>query len=232
MLKFIVNGKTIEVKDFISIHQDIQKGIIIGIIPDCELKDGFFYITGHSKDFDTLFKETLVNNQNCNLVIDDIEYPVNTINFNSIENTDLQKFVATGFVVNIYLNQQHQELELVKSNDDMFVALFHDNIDGEGIIYPILCKSIDGEICYEDGNPLVQYKGDYIVKLWKLNNKTEYRQAIDCWQNINFPPTVNKVIDVLLKDDSGNVVYGIYEPEFKEFRTGELFSPEFWQYII
>lgn len=109
MLKFIVNGKIIEVKDFISIHQDIQKGIIIGIVPDCELKDGSFYITGHSKEFDTLFKETLVNNQNCNLVIDDIEYPINTINFNSIENTDLQKFVATGFVVNIYLNQQNQE---------------------------------------------------------------------------------------------------------------------------
>lgn len=232
MLKFIVNGKTIEVKDFISIHQDIQKGIIIGIVPDCELKDGFFYITGHSKDFDTLFKETLVNNQNCNLVIDDIEYPVNTINFNSIENTDLQKFVATGFVVNIYLNQQHQELELVKSNDDMFVALFYDNSSGDGMTYHVLCKLVNGVICYEDGKPLVQYKGDHIVKLWKLDQKAEYRHVLNNWQNVNNPPVTNQEIDVLLKDDLGNVIYGVYSPDLNEFGTNEVFAPEFWQYII
>lgn len=111
MLKFIVNNKTLEVKDFISIYQDIKKGIIVGIVPDCELKDGVFHITGHSNEFDILFKETLINSRNCDVVIDDIKYKIDVINFNSIENTDLYKFVATGFIVNIYFNQQNQEMK-------------------------------------------------------------------------------------------------------------------------
>lgn len=118
--------------------------------------------------------------------------------------------------------------------DNLFVALFYDNSDGEGMVYPVLCKSIDGEICYEDNDsPLLQYKGDRILKLWKLDQQTEYRNTVNDWQNINCLPVVDKAIDVLLKDGSGNVTYGIYTPYYKEFDSRKTnFFAEFWQYII
>lgn len=115
-----------------------------------------------------------------------------------------------------------------------YMALFYDNSDGEGIEYLVECRLIDKEVCYEDGKPLVQYRGDRILKLWKLDETTECRQTCAyTWESIDNPPLVNQAIDVLLKDDSGKVVYGCYYPCFREFdaRGENHFCAEFWSFL-
>lgn len=111
------------------------------------------------------------------------------------------------------------------------VALFCDNFDGEKDIYQILVTIKNGQVFREDnGEPLLKYRGDEILKLWVLSDDNELRKDVKAndWRSIDDKPNTN--CDVLLKDDSGEIIYGYYNKCSESFfHEKDFFVPEFWQ---
>lgn len=119
---------------------------------------------------------------------------------------------------------------------NVFLALFRDNSDGEGYIYPTIVRMENGEILhYDTGRPLIEYRGDEILGLWQPSELNEYRKHIKDgeWRSVGRPPKDKNNIDVLLKDNMGHVLYGVYNSNTYEFYcpNNEHFQAEYWQHI-
>lgn len=113
------------------------------------------------------------------------------------------------------------------------VAEFCDNSDGEKDIYKILVTIKNGQVfCEDNGSPLLKYHGDKILNLWILSECNELRKNIQesAWNSIDNTPLFS--CEVLLKDDSGKIIYGSYNERSESFYHEEdFFVPEFWQHL-